>query len=292
MYNILPYVQLARPQEYVKNSFIWIPIFFGHKLTDFSSILQTFWGFVAFCVAASSVYVFNDLRDVEEDRQHPTKRSRPLASGMLGPSQAILFLSGLVILFLLISIIFLTKNFLVILGLYMLLNFAYSCGLKNFSIIDVVCIALGFILRVFAGGVTAKVWISHWLILITFLLALFLALAKRRDDIILATGGHSVRKCIKGYNLEFVSLSMVLIGSVTIVSYILYTLSPGITSKHGTTQLYLTVFWVIIGLLRYMQIMFVKQRTDSPTLILLKDWPLIIVILSWFLSFNLLIYVF
>lgn len=284
-------VQLARPHQYLKNGFIWLPLFFGYKLRDAGIVLDVFWAFVAFCLTASSMYALNDLRDVEEDCRHPSKKFRPIACGALQKSEAVLFMILLLTASLTISFAFLSRSFLVILGAYLVLNFAYSGGLKHLAIVDVTLIAVGFVLRVFAGGVAAEIWPSHWLILMTFLLAVFLALSKRRDDLLLAACGHNTRRCLDGYNLEFVSLSMILMASVVIVSYILYTVSPEVTGKHRTHHLYLTTFWVIVGLLRYMQITFVEQKSGSPTLVLLKDVFLQTVIFLWIGSFYLILYV-
>jgi decaprenyl-phosphate phosphoribosyltransferase len=285
-------VQLARPHQYLKNGFIFLPVFFGHRLFDHHVLVPTCWAFVAFCLAASSVYVVNDIHDVNEDRQHPAKKSRPLAAGLVSRSEATLFSLVLAALSLAVVLTFLTPMFLLPLGAYLLLNLTYSYGLKHLAIIDVCCIGVGFVLRVFAGGVAADIMPSHWLVLMTFLLALFLALAKRRDDLILAANGQIVRRNLDNYSLEFVSLSMVLMAAVIIVSYILYTVSPEVVAKHKTNNLYLTSLWVIIGLLRYMQIAFVEQRSGSPTLILLKDSFLQGIILLWLLSYYLIFYVF
>jgi 4-hydroxybenzoate polyprenyltransferase len=286
------YVQLARPYQYIKNGFIFLPIFFGHKLYDYQALLTTFWAFVVFCLAASSIYVINDIHDIEADRQHPVKKLRPLAAGVLSKPTAWLLSVILFTLALIISLTFLERIFLLPLGAYLMLNLAYSYTLKNLAIIDVSCIALGFVFRVFAGGIAAKVWPSHWLILMTFLLALFLSFAKRRDDLILAEGGHNVRRSINNYNLEFISLSMVVLAAVIIVSYALYTVSPEVVSKHGTNNLYLTTIWVIVGVLRYMQITFVEQKSGYPTLILFRDYFMQGVIVLWIISVYLIIYLF
>jgi 4-hydroxybenzoate polyprenyltransferase len=180
--------------------------------------------------------------------------------------------------------------FLLIISIYLLINIAYSFFLKHIAIIDIVCIAAGFVLRIFAGGVSANIDNSHWIVIMTFLLAIFLALAKRRDDILLAANGNDTRKNIKGYNLEFVSSGMMVMASVIIVSYILYTVSPEVTAKHGTNQLYLTSFWVIIGILRYMQITLVEERSGSPTMLLLKDIFLQTVVILWILNSYIIIY--
>lgn len=280
-----------RLHQYVKNGFIFLPVFFGHKINEFQAVWPTFWAFVTFCLAASSVYALNDLRDIEADRLHPSKRNRPLATGVLHRREAGIFSAMLFIFSLGLALIFLPRLFLLPLGAYFILNLGYSFGLKHFAIIDVVSIAIGFVLRVFAGGIAADIWPSHWLILMTFLLALFLAFGKRRDDLLLA-GNNNVRRSLEKYNLEFVSSSMMVTAAVIIVSYILYTVSPEVVSKHGNNYLYLTTLWVIICLFRYMQITFVEQRSGAPTLILFKDLFIQIVILLWIINYYLIIYVF
>jgi 4-hydroxybenzoate polyprenyltransferase len=293
MAKLSEYIKLARPNHYVKNGFVWIPLFFGHKLNDFHAVIHTFWAFFAFCLTASVVYVLNDLLDVQEDRQHPVKKLRPIVSGAITAKQAILFLLTLLALAITVSFIFLPQNLLFILTAYLFLNLAYSFSLKHVAVIDVVCIATGFVLRVFAGGIAVGVPVSHWLVIMVFLLAIFLALAKRRDDLVLNAQGHNnARRSLHNYNMDFVSHSMVAMTSITIVSYILYTVSPEVVAKHGTNKLYLTTFWVVIGFLRYMQITFVQQKSGSPTTILLKDFFLQIVIVLWLISLYLLLYVF
>jgi 4-hydroxybenzoate polyprenyltransferase len=240
---------------------------------------------------ASAVYVLNDILDVREDRQHPVKKLRPIASGAITVSQAGVFLITLLVLAITLSFVFLPKNLLFILIAYLFLNIAYSFSLKHFAIIDVVCIATGFVLRIFAGGIAAEVPVSHWLVLMVFLLAIFLALAKRRDDLILnAHGYNNTRRSLKHYNLDFISHCMVAMTSITIVSYILYTVSPEVVERHGTNKLYLTTFWVIIGFLRYMQITFVHQNSGSPVTVFLKDVFLQIVLVLWLATFYLLLY--
>ncbi|MFH2070794.1 MAG: prenyltransferase, partial [Elusimicrobiota bacterium] len=151
------------------------------------------------------------------------------------------------------------------------LNVLYSFFLKHVAIVDIILIAIGFVLRVNGGGIAANVDISHWIVIMTFLVALFLALAKRRDDLILSQNGMNTRNNIDGYTHEFISLSMGIMASVIIVSYILYTVSAEIQQKYDTHSLYITAFWVLAGILRYLQITFVKQKSGSPTLILMKD---------------------
>lgn len=293
MQKVKWYLQLARTPQYVKNGFIWLPLFFGYKIDDLQSVLKTFYTCVAFCMVCSAIYVINDLKDVSEDRLHPTKRYRPLASGRITNSGAIGFSIALLAVSCLFSLLLLPKKILFILGVYVILNIAYSVYLKHYAIIDITCIAVGFVLRVYAGGISAQVTVSQWIIIMTFLLAIFLALAKRRDDlVILSEGGETPRSSSSGYNKEFVSVSMMVMASVIIVSYILYTVSPEVTVKHGTHKLYLTGFWVILGLLRYLQITFVENQSGSPTLVLIRDRFLQMTILLWLISAYLLLYYF
>jgi len=291
MSKLSAYLTLARPHQYVKNGFVFFPLFFGHKLNQPEAVLATVKIFVAFCLTASAVYAFNDLRDIEADRQHPIKKTRPLAAGVLTRAEAGVFSAVLLLAGLGASLGLLGGWAAALVAAYLALNLAYSFKLKHLAIIDVVCVAVGFVLRVFGGGLAAQVWISHWLVLMTFLLALFLALAKRRDDLLLAQEGHNLRGSLDGYSLEFVSLSMVIMAAVLIVGYILYTVSPEVVGKHGTSNLYLTTVFVIVGLLRYLQITLVMHKSGAPTMVFLTDFFLQTVVGLWFISFYLLLYV-
>jgi decaprenyl-phosphate phosphoribosyltransferase len=290
MSKIRAYITLGRPHQYIKNGFIFIPIFFAHKLFDYHALTQTCWAFAAFCFGSSSVYVINDIFDIKTDRLHPNKKARPLAAGILGWKEALIFAGILLGASISLTLYALGSILLILLISYLFLNYLYSFKIKHYAIVDVTAIAIGFVLRVLAGGVAANVMVSHWLIIMTFLLALFLAFAKRRDDLILLSRGHKVRQNIINYNLEFVSLSMAVMSGVIIVSYILYTLSPEVINVHKTPNLYLTTFWVIVGLLRYMQITFVEEQSGSPTSIIWKDRFMNAIIILWLLSVYVLIY--
>jgi len=290
MKKITAYIQILRPSHYLKNGFVWLPLFFGYKLQDPTAVLQTACAFLAFCLVASCVYILNDMADAAEDRQHPVKKKRPLASGVMSRLEAAILFVILLVLSGALSAAFFQKEFLFVMGGYIILNVAYSIFLKHLAIIDVVCIAIGFVLRIFAGGIAANVLVSPWIIIMTFLLALFLALAKRRDDLLLADRGHTVRKSLAGYNLEFVSMAMGVMASVIIVAYILYTVSAEVVERHGSHKLYITGLWVIVGLLRYMQATFVEKRTGGPTQVLLKDTFLQVVIVLWLATFYILLY--
>ncbi len=278
-------IKLLRPHQYIKNLFIFAPLFFTFSLNNYKEyFFITLIAFILFSLIASSIYVFNDLMDINEDRKHPQKRFRPLASGEVSKKEAKIIIFSLSSISL-IGSFFISKYLFSILLIYFLLNIAYSLKLKHISIVDIFIISTGFVLRLFAGISVIEIHLSIWIIIITFLLALFLALSKRRDDVLLSIEGKETRKNIDGYNLEFVNATMVLMAGVVIVSYILYTISNDIMSKFHSNYLYLTSFFVILGIFRYMQITFVEEKSGSPTKIVLKDRFLQITILLWLISF-------
>ena len=247
--------------------------------------------FLVFFLAASSVYVLNDLIDIQDDRLHPVKKNRPLASGAISVTAARVFLVLLALYSLALALFFPDSSVLMLTVGYIGMNIAYSFILKHIPIVDVATIATGFVLRVFVGARAAGIPVSHWIVLMTFLLALFLALAKRRYDLLLAGEGSFLRRSLSGYTMEYVSMSMGVMAAVTIVSYILYTLSPEVIIKHGTDNLYLTTLWAILGLLRYLPITLVEKLSGSPTRTLIQDVFLQITIAGWIAYFILLLYV-
>ncbi|NWF67416.1 MAG: UbiA prenyltransferase family protein [Campylobacterales bacterium] len=255
---------------------------FGFAIS-YENLQNSIVAFILFSILASSIYVFNDLLDIHEDRNHPKKKFRPLASGAVSTSTA----KFLIVIMSLVSLglsLFFDKLFFILL-FYFILNILYTLKLKHIAIVDISIIAVGFVLRIFAGSVVTNITPSHWIIHMTFLLALFLALDKRRDDVILARHGKQTRKNIDGYNYEFINASMVLMAGVIVVSYILYTVSSEVNSEN----LYLTSFFVILGIIRYMQITFVEESSGSPTKIVLKDRFLQLTILGWLISFFVII---
>lgn len=276
-------IKLLRPYQYVKNIFVFAPLFFSFNFV-LDDVINTFIVFILFSLIASSIYVLNDYMDIEEDKQHPKKKFRPLASGKVSKNSAkILFLLLSVIS--LISAYFLNTNLFLVLIIYFILNVAYSLKLKHITIVDIFIIATGFVLRLFAGASVTENQLSMWIIILTFLLALFLAVAKRRDDVVLASQGKETRKNIDGYNLEFVNAVMVFMSGVIVVAYILYTVSEEVIRRLNSEYLYLTSFFVILGIMRYMQITFVEQNSGSPTKLILKDRFLQITIFLWLVSF-------
>lgn len=281
---------LMRVAHWAKNLFLFLPIFFAGEVFDLTKILHTSLGFIAFCLTASCIYIFNDYKDLEKDRLHPVKRERALASGKVSVPMAfslMLFclLAGLAVGW------FCDIRFMAILVAYLILNVAYSFGLKNISIVDIMIIAIGFILRIKGGGILAEVAISQYLVVMVFLLSLFLALAKRRDDVLIRqSSGGQVRSSLSGYNLEFLNMSIAIVSAIIIVVYLMYTLSPDVIRRLGTYRLYYTTIFVVAGLMRYMQIIYIKADTRSPARILYKDHFIQICLVLWALSFYFLIY--
>ncbi len=185
----------------------------------------------------------------------------------------------------------LNENFLWFILLYLIINIAYTSGLKNISILDLLLVSIGFIIRIYAGGVLTNVTISHWLAIMVFLLALFLVVAKRKDDLIVQESiGGQVRKASAYYNTEFVNSVITLLSATILVAYMMYTLSEEVTQRLGSEYLFTTTIFVVAGILRYLQIIFVEKRSGSPTEIFLTDKFIVLTILGWILSFYFLIY--
>ncbi len=290
--QLLAIFKLIRVKQWVKNLFLFIPSFFAGHLFQSAELLSLLIGAFAFSLVASGVYVINDYRDRELDRLHPKKKFRPLASGEVKPGTAwflmtILISSGLLLAY---SI---TPIFLYLLLTYLALNLGYSFGLKNIPILDLFIVSLGFQLRIYSGGIIADVPITHWLSLMILLLALFLILAKRRDDLLINgknKTGPIIRKVSQHYNLLYINSCITLISAVTIVAYIMYTVSPEVTERFQSDYLFLTTIFVIAGIMRYLQIVFVEKNSGSPTNIFIKDKFILSTIAGWIVSFYIIIY--
>lgn len=286
----MSYLKLLRPKDWAKNLFLFIPVFFSGDFFHWKLYPSLLFGFVAFSFVASSIYIINDYRDIEEDRKHPQKRNRPLASGKVGKATAIFICLALISAGFCIAY-FIRDKFLFVLSIYFLLNVAYSFGLKTIPILDIIIVAIGFVLRVKGGAVIAFIGVSEWLNIMIFLLALFMAIGKRRDDVLLKlTSGTDMRKSIKGYNLEFLNIVLALVCAVIVVAYFMYTMSPEVLKRLGTYRLYYTCLFVLAGILRYLQIIFVQAASGSPTKIFYKDRFIQATILLWIVSFYLIIY--
>ena len=292
--RMIHYIQLLRPLQWLKNFFVFAPIFFSNKLLEPDFFWPTLVIFASFCLISSSIYCFNDLRDVEADRQHPKKCKRPIASGAVSVKGGYaMMLVCTISAFLLIPFArsVNTPYLYIIVAAYWLMNIAYCIKLKQFAILDVAIIAVGFVMRVLIGGLTTDIWVSHWLVMMTFLVTLFLAFTKRNDDFRLyEQTGTKPRVSITGYNKTFINEATAIIASVTMVCYIMYTMSPEVIERMGTRYVYLTSGWVLAGLLRYLQNMIVFGLSGSPTKSIVKDHFVQFCILGWIASFFAIIY--
>lgn len=272
----------------MKNVFVLAPLLMTPEALRAGRLEPTLWGVLAFCLVASATYVLNDLMDREVDRHHPEKRHRPIASGDMSPSVAWGLVLGLAGLGLALAFA-LSLSFGWIASGYFALTTAYSVRLKHVSILDIMILSAGFIFRLEGGALLAQIHLSVWIILCTWLLALFLAIAKRRDDLVQDLD-KSHRGSLDGYTIEFVDKAMVMLSSALFVSYTIYTTDRDVMERLGSHHLYLTVPFVLAGVLRYFQIAIVEERSGSPTDLAIGDPFLLAVLCGWAATLGGLLY--
>ena len=287
-------IRLIRPEQWIKNLIVLLPVFFGGALLHPSAIYAGLITALSFSFAASSIYCLNDIIDIEDDKHHPIKCNRPLASGDISIPQGY----TLMVLMLILSM---ASTFLLydhqletagVIVFYWLLNIGYCLKLKQYAIIDVCIVAFGSVLRVLAGGISTSIHLSKWIVLMTFLLMLFLSFAKRRDDVVrMNETGHAPRQNTIRYNLTFINQAITITSSVTLVCYIMYTVSPETIQNFHTDYLYLTSVFVLVGLLRYIQIAVVDKKSGDPTKVILRDRFTQLIVLAFGLAFLFIIYV-
>jgi 4-hydroxybenzoate polyprenyltransferase len=270
-----------RPQQWIKNLFIFAPLIFSRNILNGPLLLKTVEAFVAFCLVTSAHYIFNDLRDIDEDRRHPVKSLRPLASGRLKkrPAVVALVVIGAAGLGLAVSI---NLPFALIAFTYLVLQTAYSMWLKHVVILDVFVIAAGFLIRVVAGGLAVRVEISSWLLICTTLLALFLAMGKRRYELVLLDkDATSHRPILREYNTYLLDQMISVVTASTLVAYCLYTISAETVAKFGTRNLIFTVPFVLYGIFRYLYLIHQKAEGGTPEALIIRDKPLLLDIFLW-----------
>lgn len=280
----------VRPRHWVKNVFVLAGLVFSRQLLDLELLLRVGGGFVAFSAAASTTYLFNDLVDVEADREHPLKRERPIASGRLDTRLARVACVALGVGALALAA-GLHRGFLGIVAAYLGLNVLYSLWLKHVVIIDVMIIASGFVLRVLAGTVLAGVAPSDWLILCTIMLSLFLGFSKRRAEVA-AVGERAAwhRRVLADYSVQFLDQMSGIACAGTIMSYALYTLSSETIERFGTPYLVLTVPFVLYGVFRYLYLIHQRALGGSPAHALMGDWPMRFTAVGWLLAVLAIVY--
>lgn len=285
------YLKLMRIPQWIKNFFVFVPLIFSQHLFEKSFFLTTLAGFFAFCLTTSSVYIFNDIMDVEEDRAHPVKRLRPVASGKISKAAAAVLAAVLLSVVIVFSGLF-NIAFLISLSAYFILNLLYSSALKKIVLLDIFSIAAGFIIRVVAGALIINVEISSWLLLTTLFLSLFLAVMKRQSELRLPADSENrhTRKVLSQYSLEFTSQMATIAASGVIICYALYTVSARTVSVFGTEKLIYTTPFVVFGIFRYMFLVYLNKKGENTTEIMITDMPMIFNVLLYILTTTLIIY--
>lgn len=279
-----------RPAQWTKNLIIFGGLMFGNKLLDAGAVVTALAAFVIFCALSGVVYLLNDIADREADRLHPIKKHRPIASGAVPVPLAIGVAAALGIGSLAVAF-WIRPAFGVLGAVYVGLLALYSSVFKHLVIIDVLTIAIGFVLRAAAGAVVIQVTVSHWLLILTILLALFLALSKRRHELVLlAAGATSHRRILQEYSPYLLDQMISVVTASTIVGYAFYTVSPETIEKFGTDRLVWTVPFPLYGIFRYLYLVHQKEGGGSPAEMLLTDKPLLLCVALWAVALAFIIY--
>ncbi len=273
-----------RVYQWSKNLLVFAALIFARQLLDPEQVLRSIGAFAAFCMAASATYLFNDIMDIETDRAHPKKRTRPIASGAVSVRAAVLM--SLVLFAAALALGWAIRPaFLGALVFYIALTLAYSAFLKHFIIIDVMTVALGFVTRAMAGALALTVAFSNWLVVCTLFLALFLGLSKRRHEItLLETDARNHRKVLFHYSVHFLDQLILIAAGGALITYTIYTCSPEVVRSFGTDKLYLTLPFVVYGLFRYLFLVHHRTGGGDPSSTLISDWPLGLNVVLWGLS--------
>ncbi len=279
--SIAPYLRLARPHQWIKNLLVLAALVFSHRLFHLRDDALALLALIAFCALASLTYAVNDIVDCEADRLNPEKCDRPLARGDLSTPGAVRFAAVLGLGAAVLSVA-LGWEFVLIALLYLGLQLAYSLWAKRMVVVDVIAVALGFVLRAFAGGVAIRVEVSPWLVFITFVLALFLALARRRHELTVLGGGAAAhRGALAEYNIRLIDQMLAIMAGASLVGYMVYAASSEVGAKLGTHYQYLTVPYVAFGILRYLYLVDECDEGGDPARLLLKDTQLLLAVLLW-----------
>lgn len=277
------YLRLLRPRQWLKNVFIFAGLIFSRHFLDPASIIDSALAFIIFSLLSSSGYIFNDIIDRKHDAVHPSKSKRPIAAGAIQPAAAGVIAAAL-LLCSLVAAFLLERSFFHVCGVYVVCMVLYSTAIKHVMLLDVLFVAFGYVLRAIAGAVAIEVEISSWLLVCTLLIALFLAVAKRRTELVmLGPNATRHRRIFADYSLPLLDQMIAAISASCIVAYCLYTLAPDTVAKFGTKNLVFTVPFVIYGLFRYMYITYQERHAGSPERVLFRDLPLQACLLGWIL---------
>lgn len=283
-------VKLLRPSQWLKNLILFAALIFAGELTDVTKSLNAVLAFIAFCLLSSGMYAFNDLIDREKDKQHPIKRNRPIASGVIPPSTAVFIFSALAIGGLAIAFS-ISLNLLWWALVFILFNLLYSIWLKNMVILDVMAIAVSFVIRAYSGAIAVNVPASKWLLINTLLLALFLGFGKRRHELLLLEeNASSHRKILDKYSPYLLDQLIGVVTASVVVMYMLYTFSTEVMVKLNTHSLFLTIPFVVYGIFRYLYLIHKEEKGGSPTSVLISDLPILITVILWILTVILVLY--
>ncbi len=294
MSTVRAFLITLRPHQWIKNLlFVVAPLVFSKHLFDSSYALRTLIATVAFCALSGAVYTFNDLRDADQDREHPTKRNRPIAAGHLATRTA--WLGGLVLVITALGAsLALTWRLAAVAAGYIVINLAYSLGLKRIPFLDVSLIAAGFLLRVIAGAFAIAVPISSWLLWCTGILAMLLGFGKRINELLLAESRGSdpaaTRTSLRGYSVPTLRLVLLVLSGATCAVYALYTRDTRTIAFFGTDHLVWTLPFIVIGIARFLQLAMLAPHSESPTDAIVRDWPFLLNITAWGVTVLLIIY--
>ena len=283
--------QSLRPYQWVKNGFILVPLIFSLRVFDYPSLLKSFMAFTVFCLLTGAIYLINDLVDLEADRSHPSKKDRPLAAGRISPRLAKVT-AGILLLFSLLSGFLLEAGFFMVIIIYLAIQALYNYRLKEVVILDIFCISSGFFLRMTGGAVAIQVVISNWLIICTILISIFLALAKRRHELILLgeTSATNHRKVLSEYDPYLLDQMIGVIAGSTLLSYMLYCVSPDTIEKFQSDHMIYTFPFVLYGILRYLYLIHKKGYGGAPEKVLFSDLSLLSSVILWGLFCVLIVY--
>lgn len=287
---ILPYILILRPYQWVKNLLLFSGLIFSASLFVNNDLLISILAFAIFCITSSGIYILNDLRDIEHDRINPTKKNRPLAAGKISEFKAVIIMVLLLVASA-VSAFLLDKNFFFIIVMYLLLNIAYSFGLKNIVILDAMIVASGFLLRVFAGCVIIHVKVTPWLFICTLSLALTLSFGKRRNELnVLKSEAKNFRETLGFYSTQLLDIILTICCATTVVTYSLYTMANETVQRFGNQHLIISMPFVMYGIFRYLYLIYTKNKGGDPTKLLLNDFPSLLNGFLWIASILYVIY--
>lgn len=289
--KIPAYVRLARPKHWVKNLFVLAPALFARELFHPEMLMAAVKAFIGFCLAASVVYIVNDMADAEADRSHPEKKYRPLAAGTVTSAEALVLLGVLLLPAVLLALTMPT-TYALILAAYLIMNLAYSFKLKEVILLDVFIIAAGFMLRVLGGAAAINAPVSSWIVLCTLFISLFLGFAKRRGELVSSqeSGSASERKVLVQYSVDFIDQMLTIVAAGAVISYALYTVAPRTVQTFGTENLIYTTIFVLFGVFRYLHLVHTSEATENPTNAVTSDPAILTVVILWVVTCVLIIY--